>query len=181
MLAAAPHRHWLDALAVQAALPAGTRTITVTNRDFAEWFAPPPGVATGERWTVGLAYHLLWPLLFEFAIVPPFGSTREGLDELGRALDRGLSAISFPKGLAPPGRPNPVHGTGVALLAVQSAMPVVPVWIDGNDELAALPRRPLARITVRFGEVVDVDGRTEPDDVVARVEAAYAELGGGRS
>jgi long-chain acyl-CoA synthetase len=180
VLAAAPHRHWLDALAVQAALPAGTRTITVTNRDFAEWFAPSPAVTRTTRWTVGLAYHMLWPLLFEFAIVPPFGSTREGLDELGRALDRGLTAISFPKGLAGPDRPNPVHGTGVALLAVQSATPVVPVWIDGNDELAVLPRRPRPRLTVRFGDVVEVDGRTEPDDIVARVEAAYAALGGGR-
>ena len=77
--AVAPHRHWLDAFAVQAALPPRTRTITVTNRDFVEHFAPSADDSRRERISVGLAYHVLWPLVFEFAIVPRFGSTREGL------------------------------------------------------------------------------------------------------
>jgi long-chain acyl-CoA synthetase len=178
IFAVAPHRHWLDAFAVQAALPAGKRTITVTNRDFAEHFAPTEDVPRRARLAVGLAYHLLWPMVFEFAIVPNFGSTREGLQELGRAIDRGLSPISFPKGLAPPGQDNPRHEQGVVALATQTELPVVPVWIDGNDELRVLPRRRRPRVTVRFGDVIPVGPQTGPGEVVERVESAFEVLAG---
>ena len=183
ILAVAPHRHWLDAFAVQAALPAGTRTITVTNRDFAEHFATTDNVPRRARFAVGFAYHLLWPMVFQFAIVPNYGSTGEGLQELGTAIDRGLSPISFPKGLAPPGQPNPRHEPGIAELATQTELPVVPVWLDGNDELGVLPGRRRPRVTVRFGELIPVGPRTEPNEVVERVEAAYellARAGGTR-
>jgi long-chain acyl-CoA synthetase len=178
IVAAAPHRHWLDAFAVQAALPPRVRTITATNRDFRERFDPAPGAPRGERLAVGLAYHLLWPLAFEFAIVPNYGSTREGLHELGRALDRGLSPIAFPKGLAPPGAPNPRHEPGMAVLAVQSETPVVPAWLEGNDGLSVVPRGRRAHVRVRFGEPIAVRSTTSPEDVVERVERAYAELAG---
>jgi long-chain acyl-CoA synthetase len=175
IVAAAPHRHWLDGFAVQAALPGGRRTITVTNRDFGERFAP--AVPRRERLAVGLAYHLLWPLAFEFAIVPNYGSTRIGLNELGRALDRGLSAISFPKGLAPPGRPNPRHEPGMAAIAVQSETPIVPAWLEGNDDLAVF-RRGRPRVTVRFGDPIAVRAPMTPDEVVERVEHAFTALAG---
>ena len=185
VLAVAPHRHWLDAFAVQAVLPRGTRTITATDRTFSEWFDPGPEVPRRARVAVGLAYHLLWPLVFEFAVVPRFGSTREGLRELGRALDRGLSPIAFPKGLAPPGEPNPRHDAGVAALAVETETPVVPVWLEGNDELHALPRRSRPHVTVRVGEAIDVAPGLDPGELVERVESAYAALaarkGGGRA
>jgi len=179
IFAVAPHRHWLDAFAVRAALPVRSRTITVTNRDFAEHFAPSPDIPRRTRLSVGLAYHVLWPLVFEFAIVPNFGSTRAGLDELGRAIDRGLSPISFPKGLAPPGVPNPRHEGGVALLATQTETPVVPVWLEGNDELHALPGRGRPTVSVHFGDEIRVGSRTTAGEVVERVEAAYEMLAAG--
>jgi 1-acyl-sn-glycerol-3-phosphate acyltransferase len=175
IVAAAPHRHWLDGFAVQAALPRGLRTITVTNRDFAERHAP----ARRDRAAMGLAYHVFWPLAFEFAIVPNYGSTRVGLNELGSALDRGLSAISFPKGLAPPDRPNPRHEPGMAAIAIQSETPIVPAWLEGNDELAVLPRHGRPHVTVRFGAPIEVRARMTPDEVVERVEEAFAALARG--
>jgi 1-acyl-sn-glycerol-3-phosphate acyltransferase len=172
----APHRHWLDAFAVQAALPSGIRTITVTNRDFAEHFAPTAGTPRRTQLSVGVAYNVLWPLVFEFAIVPNFGSTREGLQELGRAISRGLSPISFPKGLAPPGSPNPRHEAGIASLATQTETPVVPIWLEGNDELRVLSRGRRPKVRVHFGDPIPVGWRTAPAEIVDRVELAYEAL-----
>ena len=70
IVAAGPHHHWLDAFAARAALPRRWRVVTVTNRDFSEWFGPPSGVRWQTRLGVGSAYHLLWPLVFSFVIVP---------------------------------------------------------------------------------------------------------------
>jgi long-chain acyl-CoA synthetase len=179
ILAVAPHRHWLDAFAVQAALPRNRPVATVTNRDFAEYFAPSRDVPLHTRLQVGLAYHALWPAVFEFVIVPNYGSTREGLQELGRAIDRGLSAISFPKGLAPPGRPNPRHETGVAQLAIDTETPVVPVWLEGNDGLGLLPGRRRPQVTVRFGAAIRVRPQTSPAELVGQVEVAYDRLSHG--
>ena len=176
--AVAPHRHWLDAVAVQAALPAATRTMTATNRTFEEWFAAP---GASRSVSIGAVYHLLWPLLFEFAIVPNFGSTRVGLQEIGAALDRGVSAISFPKGLAPPGVANERHEQGVACVALDAAAPVVPVRIDGNDELRVAPRRRRLRLTVRFGTPLASGPGITPGDVVDHVEAEFRRLGGARA
>jgi len=176
IFAVAPHRHWLDAFAVQAALPSGIRTITVTNRDFAEHFAPAAGTPRRTQLSIGVAYNVLWPLVFEFAIVPNFGSTREGLQELGRAIGRGLSPISFPKGLAPPGSPNPRHEAGIASLATQTETPVVPVWLEGNDELRVLSHGRRPRVRVHFGDPIPVGWRTAPAEIVDRVELAYEAL-----
>jgi long-chain acyl-CoA synthetase len=173
IVVAAPHRHWLDGFAVQAALPRGRRTVTVTNRDFAEHFAPVPGTPRRERLAVGLAYHLLWPLVFSFVILPRFGGTREGLQELGRLVDRGLSPIAFPKGLAPPGEAGPRHESGIALMAVQTGLPVVPVWLAGNDALRVRPRRGAARVVVRVGAPIPVGPATRVPELVARIEAAF--------
>ncbi len=176
--AVAPHRHWLDALAVRAALPTTARTMTATNRTFEEWFSAP---GASRSASIGAVYYVLWPLLFEFAIVPNFGSTRVGLQDLGAALDRGVSAISFPKGLAPPGVANERHEQGVACVALDAAAPVVPVWIDGNDDLRVAPRRDRPRLTVRFGEPLASRPGVTPGDVVAHVETEFRRLGGARA
>lgn len=153
--------------------------MTATNRTFEEWFAPAPG--SPRRASIALVYHTLWPLLFEFAIVPNFGSTRIGLEELGAALDRGVSAISFPKGLAAPGVPNERHEEGVAWVAIDAAAPVVPVWIEGNDDLRVSPSRSRPRLIVRFGEMMETGPAVSAADVVCHVEAEFRRLGGARA
>jgi long-chain acyl-CoA synthetase len=176
ILAATPHHHWLDAFAVQAALAGWWRTVTVTNRDFSEYFAPDAGVPLATRLGVGLAYHLLWPLVFGFVIVPNAGDTRAGLFELGRAIDRGLSPLAFPKGLAPPGEDNPRHEPGIALMAIQTGLPVVPVRIEGNDGLTLRPGRSRPAVTVRVGAALAVSPSAAVADVVEGLEAAFARL-----
>ena len=54
------------------------------------------------------------------------------------------------------------------------------VWLEGNDDLHALPRRRRHEVTVQFGDVVPVGPQTRPSDIVERVEAAYDLLAGNR-
>jgi long-chain acyl-CoA synthetase len=181
IIAATPHHHWLDVFAVQAALPGRWPTVTVTNRDFSEYFAPSPGIPRRTRVSVGLAYYALMPLCFDFAIIPNYGSTRAGLYELGRAIERGLSPIVFPRGLAPPGTDNRRHEPGVAMMAIESGLPLIPVVIEGNDHLRVWPAGRRARVTVRLGTPLAVGPGADAADLIERLEAAYDRLvrGGG--
>jgi len=178
ILAAAPHRHWLDGFAVYAALPRHLRKrlMVVTNRDFHEYFAPSPGVPLSIRLLVGLVYHVLMPLVFRFTILPGFGTTRVGLYETGALLDRGYSLITFPKGFFFLPQDVQHHDPGVALMAIQTQLPILPVWFDGNHALRLRPRRNRPRIEVHFGEPIPVTPDMTPGEVIAKVEAAFARM-----
>jgi long-chain acyl-CoA synthetase len=179
MIAAAPHRNWLDGFVVYAGLPARgrKRLVTVTNRDFAEIFNPLPDTPLRTQIDVGLAYYLLWPLVFDFVIVPNFGSTRTGLHHLGKYIEKGYSPITFPKGLAPPGRENLRHEPGMAMMALQTGLPILPIWIQGNDHLQISPQRMPDRLTVRIGKPVPVHPNMTSNQVVTEVEKRFQNLG----
>ena len=173
IVVAAPHHHWLDAFAVWAAIPRRWRVVTVTNRDFSEWFAPDPRIRWQTRLGVGLAYHLLWPLVFSFVIVPNFGSTRAGLYDLGQAIDAGMTTISFPWGLVAYGESNAHHQPGIAMMALETGLPIVPVWIASCGRLPVWPRRNRPRVIVRVGEPIAVVPTMTVEGVVERIEAAF--------
>ncbi|MGH2537014.1 MAG: AMP-binding protein [Candidatus Promineifilaceae bacterium] len=179
LIAAAPHHNWLDAFLVYAALPGPgrRRLVTVTNRDFSEFFAPAPAVAPPIRRQVGLAYYLLWPLVFEFVIVPNSGSTRQGLLELGRAIGRGYSPITFPKGLVPPDKVGgPKHEPGMAAVALETGLSILPVWLEGHHDLTVWPLARRPRLKVCLGEPLKTGPWLTPGQVVAQVEAAFRAL-----
>ena len=52
----------------------------------------------------------------------------------------------------------------------------MPVWLEGNDDLHLIPRHGRPSIRVRFGDAIAVGPRTSADEVVERVEKAYAAL-----
>jgi long-chain acyl-CoA synthetase len=178
ILAAAPHRHWLDAFAIYAALPRRVRRrlAVVTNRDFHERFSPGPHITPAERRLVGLGYYLLLPLVFNFAIVPNFGTTRAGLYDMARLLDQGRNLLTFPKGLFLGPEDARRHDPGVAVLALQTQLPILPIWLEGNDDFRLRPPRNPRPVTVRFGEPIDVAPGLTPGDVVDRLEAAFKRL-----
>lgn len=178
VLAVAPHRTWLDVLAVCAALPAPQRrrATFVTDRGFREFFDPPPGTRRSTRLLIAASYYLLMPAAFRFAIVPRFGGTRDGLREACRLLGRSCAAITFPKGFYYSREDARRHDPGAALIALETGLPIVPVWLEGNDALAARPRlrRPPVRVT--FGPPVAADPGLDAAALAARVEAAFAAM-----
>ncbi len=181
IFAAAPHLHWLDAFAVCSVMPSrlANRLLIVTNRDFSEYFDPNTETPRRERLVVGAAYYLGLPWTFPFTIVPHFGSTREGLLQTGRMVDRGYSPLVFPKGIhwgpVDPQR----HDRGFAALARECGIPIVPVWLSGNEGLNWRPSSRPEPIRVTFGEPVDANPHRQIDAIIEEVESRWHSLAGG--
>jgi long-chain acyl-CoA synthetase len=177
ILAGAPHRNWLDGFLLYFAIPRKVRSgsFTVTNRDFSEFFDPKTTSPWGERLSIGLAYYLLWPLVFNFVIVPNFGSTRRGMFEFGQFLDGDAIAITFPKELIDPENPGR-HAPGVATMAIQSQTTILPAWIDGNESLTVKPRRHPPQVRVFLGEPLKPKPAMAVGELVQSLEAAFQTL-----
>lgn len=181
LLAASPHLHWQDAFALYLALPRRLRRrlMVVTNRDFRPLFAPGPGDSRKERLYLAGAYYLVLPSLFPFTLLPSFGRTREGLRETARRVHRGWSVLTFPQGLLYWGMPDPDrHDPGVALLALETGVPILPVALVGNHEMGWRWLRPRRLVEVRFGEPIPPPAEGRPEELAARVQAAFELLGG---
>lgn len=88
---------------------------------------------------------------------------KQALNKVINGLKGGWPFVIFPEGT----RHVTFDGTnaqpGIGLIAVKSGVPVIPVYIDGSDELlpadAKFVRR--AQVTVRFGEPLVFTGRKD--------------------
>jgi long-chain acyl-CoA synthetase len=178
VIAAAPHRHWLDVLAIHSALPRllRSRLAFVTERDFHECFDPAPGTPAKVRLGFAAAYYLGLPAAFRFAVVPSFGSTREGLRAACRLVEQGYSPITFPKGFFFDPLDAARHDLGATRIAVECGVPILPVWIAGNEHLRMWPRRDRPEVTVHCGEALPVFPDLSLQRLAADVEAAFANL-----
>ena len=175
MLAAAPHRHWLDAFAICSALPhrLARRLLIITNRDFREFFDPSPASGRKERLAVGFAYYVGMPLTFPFTIVPHQGSTREGLFETARLIDRGHCPLSFPKGFAFEEEFSNRHDPGAALLAAECNLPIIPVWITGNGGLHLRPGGERKSVKLAFGIPIQSSPLRTHQEMTGLLEAQW--------
>ena len=96
-------------------------------------------------------------------------------------LKAGHTLGIFPEGTRSKGDSMlPLQG-GASLLALRAKCPVVPVYIDGGYKL-------FHKVVVRIGKPVEMDDllagritRETTDALTARIEAAFAQLSGGRS
>ncbi len=177
LIAAAPHRHWLDALALAASLPRRVRgrLLFVTNHDFGPWFAPRPGTPRHERLASVVAYFLGLPLLCEFAILTPDARARAGLHEIAQALDRGLCPLIFPYGLLF-GTPAP-QAPGLALVASACGRPILPVHVEADDGAWSLrPRLPRPRVRLHVGRPLAPMPGEPREALMARVDEALGAL-----
>lgn len=148
---AANHRAALDTAVISFVVP---RRITFLGK--AEYFA---GKGLRGRFVAGFLGGL--------GYVPvERGNAYAGLAALGAAqqvLNSGGAFAIYPEGTRSlDGRLYRGH-TGVAVLALHTGAPVVPVALAGTERLqpggARIPR--LARITVRFGAPLDFSGWTD--------------------
>lgn len=115
------------------------------------------------------------------------GAGQAALDALNQQralLDEGSAVALYPEGTRSLDGRLYKGRTGVAFLALQTGAPVVPVGLVGTDEVmpvgAKMPVRG-KRITVRFGEPIDVSThgeagsgkarRTATDEIMAAIHA----------
>ena len=108
----------------------------------------------------------------------------DALDQQRRLLDDGLAVALYPEGTRSTDGRLYKGRTGVAFLALQTGAPVVPVGLIGTDRVmpkgAKMPSLS-ERITVRFGEPIDVTShgpassgrarRLATDEIMAAIHA----------
>ena len=76
-------------------------------------------------------------------------SDQWAMDHARRVLDAGLALGMFPEGTRSRGRGLTVARTGAARLAIEKALPIVPVGVAGSNDLRpTLCRRTLVRVTL---------------------------------
>jgi len=108
------------------------------------------------------------------------GAVRRSLELLGARLDRDFSVLIFPEGELTVGGPMKPFKTGAGLIAVESAIPVVPMklkihrlsWIDHRGRGTS----PRGAGEVIFGEPMLFGEGTDAAEATARLEAAVAAL-----
>jgi long-chain acyl-CoA synthetase len=108
------------------------------------------------------------------------GAVRRSLELLGARLDRDFSVLIFPEGELTVGGPMKPFKTGAGLIAVESAIPVVPMklkihrlsWIDRRGRGTS----PRGAVEVIFGEPILFGEGTDASEATARLEAAVAAL-----
>jgi len=161
----ANHTSHLDSPVILRALPSGLR----------------------ERVAIAAAadYFFKSPLLGGFVALAlnafPFtreGSAHRALEHCEALLDAGWSVLMYPEGTRTTtgeiGRFRP----GAGLVAVQTAVPVVPVYVGGLFDVMpkgrSLPRR--GRASVAFGEPLYFEVGTRPAEATAAMEAVVRSL-----
>lgn len=108
------------------------------------------------------------------------GAIRRSLELLGARLDRDFSVLIFPEGELTVGGPMKPFKAGAGLIAVESAIPVVPMkvkikrlsWIDQRGPGTS----PRGDVEIIFGEPISFDAGTHATVATERLEAAVAAL-----
>lgn len=104
---------------------------------------------------------------------------RAALQTIVDQLKAGKACVVFPEGTrSPDGRLAEFKG-GIALMARQAGVPVVPAYVAGS--FAAWPKsqklpRPFGRIRVAFGDPIRLDDGAGRDEALARLRAAIEAL-----
>jgi 1-acyl-sn-glycerol-3-phosphate acyltransferase len=155
---AADHGSHLDTLAILAALPDAVRTRVRVAAAADYWYRDPL-----RRLAVSALGGFPFP--------------RKGILGLTRAaalLDSGQCILIYPEGTRGGGPFRP----GVARLAAQAGVPVVPIAVRGGRALwpkgRALPRR--GPLTVTFGAPLRIAPGTSSEEATRRIEAAVRAL-----
>ena len=108
------------------------------------------------------------------------GAVRRSLELLGARLDRNFSVLIYPEGELTVGGPMKPFKAGAGLIAVEAAIPVVPMKIKIH-RLSWLDQRgpgtsPRGDVEVIFGEPIRIEAGTDANVATALLEEAVAAL-----
>jgi long-chain acyl-CoA synthetase len=165
---------------VLAALPARLRhrLVTATAGEALESLrTPPPArnfLARGYdrlKWALGVALLNLFPL-------PREAGFRQSFAYAGESVDRGYSVLVFPEGRhTADGQISPFRA-GIGLLANNLSLPVVPVRIDGLQELKQAGKKFAGpgQIQVKVGAPVRFARDTDPEQIARELQGKVEAL-----
>jgi len=100
-----------------------------------------------------------------------FGVTRVGVYELAQLIEHGYCPVSFPNGWD-------CAGGWVAPMAIQMALPIVPIWIEGHDDLRVLPPGRAPAVEGPGGPADSGEPYDDSQEVIEQLEAALDGLAG---
>ena len=181
ILAAVHHEHAIDVFALYCALPARLRRkLMVVSSDWAfrEYLDPQPQHRLSRRVLARCAFHIGVPALFPFTMVPRSGASAHGLMQTCRLIDRGHSPIIFPERFRNTGSENNPIQPGLALMALQCQVPVVPARLCDNERIDFRPRARRVATGVTFGQPVRVFPAMTQQALIKTLERRIAELRG---
>jgi long-chain acyl-CoA synthetase len=106
------------------------------------------------------------------------GGVRHSLELLGARLDRGFNILLYPEGKLTVGGPMQPFKAGVGLIAIEGAMPVVPmkIHIRRMSRLDAPGSSWRGDVEVVFGDPLWLDADSDPVAATARLEDAVRAL-----
>ncbi|HYS03555.1 MAG TPA: AMP-binding protein [Candidatus Dormibacteraeota bacterium] len=173
------HRSFMDTGLIKAMLPRPLRgrvAPAMTTRYHRVFFGEAPGGRA--RYLKERLQVLLLELLFNVWPLPETAGLRASLLYAGELMDEGFSILVFPEGrhVRPPGI-DPFR-KGIGIFARDLRAPVVPVYIEGTDEVLPerryWPRRRRTRLVI--GPPVGIGPDVDASEAAALIEAAVRRL-----
>lgn len=171
-----------DHALILAGLPFRLRhslVIAMEGEVLRDWLHPPVGTSLFMRlrWR---AQYVLVNVFFHVFPLPKQSGFRQSFAYAGECIDRGESVLVFPEGVRAP-RGQMQRGefkSGVAILAKELSVSIVPVKLDGLYELKKRQQYFAApgMVRVTFGESVTFESDTQPLEVVQELEKRVADL-----
>ncbi|HVH73072.1 MAG TPA: lysophospholipid acyltransferase family protein, partial [Candidatus Dormibacteraeota bacterium] len=140
---------------------------------------PPRDWFFVRRWAYWLGYWLVTALFNVFPL-PRFSGFRESFRFAGESVDREYSVLIFPEGEvnnSEDGRMAPFQ-SGIALLAENLHIPIVPMRLDGVWQMKRERRRlaHFGEITVRIAAPVHFAPGTPPEEIARQLELIVQSL-----
>jgi len=108
------------------------------------------------------------------------GGVRRSLELLGTRLDKGFNVLLYPEGKLTVGGPLQPFKAGAGLIAVEGAIPIVPVKLRINSmsivDVRRWPAPWRGDVELVIGEPIWFDAETDHAAATTRLEAAVAAL-----
>lgn len=134
----------------------------------------------GSVWLNLLAPAGYWLItaLFNVFPLPRLRGFRRSFAHAGEAMDRGYSVLVFPEGRRSHGAPMAPFQPGIALLAKETGVPVLPVALRGAQDLGSAKSGWFrsGKLSVHVGVPVTIDPAEEPEPITRLLEGSVRNL-----
>jgi long-chain acyl-CoA synthetase len=176
---AANHQSHMDAPVILASLPPRIR-YRVAPAMAKEFFKPhffPEQYGRKEWLTNSLNYYLAALFFNAFPLPQREAGARQTLRYIGEVLESGFSVLIFPEGHRTSGGEIDTFRPGIGMIASRLGVPVVPVRLEGLDQVLH-PSWKMAkpgRVRVAFGAPLRLAG-DDYEALAKQVEDAVKEL-----
>jgi 1-acyl-sn-glycerol-3-phosphate acyltransferase len=151
----------------------GAAVVAANHQSFCDSLFIPLAIPRRVTYLAKAEYFETWKTAWFFRAVGQIPIRRGGGDASERALatardvlGRGRIVGLYPEGTRSEDRFVHRGRTGVARLALECAVPVIPVGVDGTDRVQPIGLRrlrPFQRVTIRFGPAMQLARPAAPD------------------